>query len=168
MVALQKADTNLDEVVNFVNNLVNCTHCHGPFSLLLFIPSVFVCVCVPFFFFVLYLRYMNERERGGGGGWRRERKKLYCNGWIHVNELKRKEKKKKKKRKEKRRRMPACPSILKQKRTNVSSVYCIINGHSCDSFLFKGGMGWGRRRGGGDAVFIPGVSFFRISWHYLA
>ena len=29
MVALQKADTNLDEVVNDVNNLVNCTHCHG-------------------------------------------------------------------------------------------------------------------------------------------
>ena len=30
------------------------------------------------------------RERGGGG--RRERKKLYCNGWIHVNELKKKKK----------------------------------------------------------------------------
>ena len=82
MVALQKADTNLDEVVNDVNNLVNCTHCHGPFFLLsfsLFSSSCFVCVCVYecvcvpfvllfflFFFFVLYLRYMNERERGGG------------------------------------------------------------------------------------------------------
>ena len=60
MVALQKTDTNLDEVVNDVNNLVNCTHCHGPFFFFLF------------FFFVLYLRYMNER----GGGGRRERKKL--------------------------------------------------------------------------------------------
>ena len=30
---------------------------------------------------------MNEREGGGG---RRERKKLYCNGWIHVNEFKKK------------------------------------------------------------------------------
>ena len=28
MVVLQKADTNLDEVVFDVNNLVNCTHCH--------------------------------------------------------------------------------------------------------------------------------------------
>ena len=101
MVALQKADTNLDEVVNDVNNLVNCTHCHGPFFFFffffLFFSSCF-CMCVffvfvvvffvLFFFFVLYLRYMNEREReGGGGGWRRERKKLYCNGWIHVNDL---------------------------------------------------------------------------------
>ena len=34
-----------------------------------------------------------------GGGWRRERKKLYCNGWIHVNELKEKNKEKKKKKK---------------------------------------------------------------------
>ena len=33
---------------------------------------------------------MRERERGGGG--RRERKKLYCNGWIHVNEFKKKKK----------------------------------------------------------------------------
>ena len=33
MVVLQKADTNLDEVVNDVNNLVNCIHCHGPFLL---------------------------------------------------------------------------------------------------------------------------------------
>ena len=51
MVALQKADTNLDEVVNDVNNLVNCTHCHGPFFLLLsffffFFSFCFVCVCV--------------------------------------------------------------------------------------------------------------------------
>ena len=58
MVALQKADTNLDEVVNDVNNLVNCTHCHGPFFLFLFSSSVFVCVCVCvcvsciFFFFL--------------------------------------------------------------------------------------------------------------------
>ena len=82
MVALQKADTNLDEVVNDVNNLVNCTHCHGPFFSFLFSSFCFVYVCgcvgVPFFFFffffffVLYLRYMNE----GGGGGRRERKKL--------------------------------------------------------------------------------------------
>ena len=34
------------------------------------------------------------REREGGGGGRRERKKLYCNGWIHVNEFKKKKKKK--------------------------------------------------------------------------
>ena len=64
MVALQKADTNLDEVVNDVNNLVNCTHCHGPFFilfyffLLLFFLSVLymcvgVCVCLFFFFFLL-------------------------------------------------------------------------------------------------------------------
>ena len=43
-------------------------------------------VCL-FSFFVLYLRYMNER----GGGGERERN---CNGWIHVNELKKKKKKK--------------------------------------------------------------------------
>ena len=52
MVALQKADTNLDEVVNDINNLVNCTHCHGPFFLFLFL--FFVCGCAfffPFFFF---------------------------------------------------------------------------------------------------------------------
>ena len=87
MVVLHKADTNLDEVVNEVNNLVNCTHCHG----LLFFFFLFLCVCVPFFclfffcllFLVLYLRYMN----GGGGGGRGERKKLYCNGWMHVNEF---------------------------------------------------------------------------------
>ena len=30
------------------------------------------------------------REGGGGGGGERERKKLYCNGWIHVKELKKK------------------------------------------------------------------------------
>ena len=62
MVALQKADTNLDEVVNEVNNLVNCTHCHGPFFLFLFSSFCFVyvcgcvcvCVCVPFFFFFLF------------------------------------------------------------------------------------------------------------------
>ena len=41
MVVLQKADTNLDEVVNDVNNLINCTHCH---DLLLF--SFFSSVCV--------------------------------------------------------------------------------------------------------------------------
>ena len=48
MVALQKADTNLDEVVNDVNNLVNCTHCHGPFFLLLFFFFSFFlfCICV--------------------------------------------------------------------------------------------------------------------------
>ena len=81
MVALQKADTNLDEVVNDVNNLVNCTHCHGPLFSFFFFVYVRGCVCVPFFFlsFVLYLRYMNER----GGGGERERN---CNGWIHVNE----------------------------------------------------------------------------------
>ena len=62
MVALQKADTNLDEVVNDVNNLVNCTHCHGPFFFLsfflflffLFCICVWVCVCVPFFFFLSF------------------------------------------------------------------------------------------------------------------
>ena len=57
MVALQKADTNLD-----VNNLVNCTHCHGPFfplffslffSFLFFLVlyvCVYACVCAFFFF----------------------------------------------------------------------------------------------------------------------
>ena len=65
MVALQKADTNLDEVVNDVNNLVNCTHCHGPsffFFLFFFFFSsfcfVYVCGCVgvPFFsFFSFFL-----------------------------------------------------------------------------------------------------------------
>ena len=85
MVVLQKADTNLDEVVNDINNLVNCTHCH------VFCCCFFVCVCVPFFFFfVLYLRYMNEREREGR---EREREKLYCNGWMHVNEKKERKKK---------------------------------------------------------------------------
>ena len=62
MVALQKADTNLDEVVNDVNNLVNCTHCHGPsffFFFFFFFPSfcfVYVCGCVgvPFFFFFFF------------------------------------------------------------------------------------------------------------------
>ena len=56
MVALQKADTNLDEVVNDVNNLVNCTHCHGPFFsfflfFFLFCICVWVCGCAFFFFF---------------------------------------------------------------------------------------------------------------------
>ena len=59
MVALQKADTNLDEVVNDVNNLVNCTHCHGPFFfLLIFFSSVlYVCVyeCVCAFFSSFFL-----------------------------------------------------------------------------------------------------------------
>ena len=66
MVALQKADTNLDEVVNDVNNLVNCTHCHGPFFLSFFFFFFFffffssvlymcvgVCVCLFFSFFLL-------------------------------------------------------------------------------------------------------------------
>ena len=56
MVALQKADTNLDEVVNDVNNLVNCTHCHGPFfsfsfSVLYMCVGVWVCLFFFFFFF---------------------------------------------------------------------------------------------------------------------
>ena len=64
MVALQKADTNLDEVVNDVNNLVNCTHCHGPLLLLLFFFFFFlfffffcvcVCVCVCGFFYMQYV-----------------------------------------------------------------------------------------------------------------
>ena len=62
MVALQKADTNLDEVVNDVNNLVNCTHCHGPsfffffffFSFFLFCICVWVCGCAFFFFFFFF------------------------------------------------------------------------------------------------------------------
>ena len=74
MVALQKADTNLDEVVNDVNNLVNCTHCHGPFFFSFFFFSFCFCMCVCLFFFffsfVLYLRYMNER---GGGVEEREK-----------------------------------------------------------------------------------------------
>ena len=44
MVALQKADTNLDEVVNDVNNLVNCTHCHGPFFFFFFLSVLYMCV----------------------------------------------------------------------------------------------------------------------------
>ena len=44
MVALQKADTNLDEVVNDVNNLVNCTHCHGPFFLFFFLLFFLLCI----------------------------------------------------------------------------------------------------------------------------
>ena len=44
MVALQKADTNLDELVNDVNNLVNCTHCHGPFFPFFFLFCICVCV----------------------------------------------------------------------------------------------------------------------------
>ena len=67
MVALQKADTNLDEVVNDVNNLVNCTHCHGPFFFLFLFSflsvlymCVGVCVCAFFFlfsfFFLFFLR----------------------------------------------------------------------------------------------------------------
>ena len=60
MVALQKADTNLDEVVNDVNNLVNCTHCHGPFFFsfffffFLFCIYVWVCGCAFFFFFFFF------------------------------------------------------------------------------------------------------------------
>ena len=62
MVALQKADTNLDEVVNDVNNLVNCTHCHGPsffFFFFFFLLSVlYMCVgvwvCLFFFFFFFF------------------------------------------------------------------------------------------------------------------
>ena len=70
MVALQKADTNLDEVVNDVNNLVNCTHCHGPFFLSFFFLFCFLvcvcvfcfvyvcgCVCVPFFSFLFSSSY---------------------------------------------------------------------------------------------------------------
>ena len=52
MVALQKADTNLDEVVNDVNNLVNCTHCHGPFFFSFFF---FVFFFLSLFFFPLIL-----------------------------------------------------------------------------------------------------------------
>ena len=55
MVALQKADTNLDEVVKDINNLVNCTHCHGPFFFLFFFFSFcFVCVCGCLFFSFLF------------------------------------------------------------------------------------------------------------------
>ena len=59
MVALQKADTNLDEVVNDINNLVNCTHCHGPFFsfsfffFLSFSSFCFVYVCGCLFVFLL-------------------------------------------------------------------------------------------------------------------
>ena len=38
-----KSCTNLDEVVN---DLVNCTHCHGPFCYCCFSLCVCVCVCV--------------------------------------------------------------------------------------------------------------------------
>ena len=59
MVALQKADTNLDEVVNDVNNLVNCTHCHGPFFFLFSFFFFLFCICVcgwAFFSFLFLLR----------------------------------------------------------------------------------------------------------------
>ena len=64
MVALQKADTNLDEVVNDVNNLVNCTHCHVPFFSFFFfffllLSVLYMCVgewvCLFFFFFFFFL-----------------------------------------------------------------------------------------------------------------
>ena len=67
MVALQKADTNLDEVVNDVNNLVNCTHCHGPFFFFFFFFFFFlsvlymcvgVCVFLFFFFFFFFLFFL--------------------------------------------------------------------------------------------------------------
>ena len=94
MVALQKADTNLDEVVNDVNNLVNCTHCHGPFFLLffffLFCICVWVCLFFFFFFFVLYLRYMNER--GGGGGGEEREKEIVMDGYMLMNKNKIKKK----------------------------------------------------------------------------
>ena len=58
MVALQKADTNLDEVVNDVNNLVNCTHCHGPFfSFFFFLFCICAWVCVCAFFFLFFFSY---------------------------------------------------------------------------------------------------------------
>ena len=61
MVALQKADTNLDEVVNDVNNLVNCTHCHGPnflsFFLLFFLSVLYMCVGVSFFFSFFFFSF---------------------------------------------------------------------------------------------------------------
>ena len=54
MVVLHKTDTNLDEVVNDVNNLVNCIHFHGPFF-----PScfVFLCVCAFFFFLIFFFSF---------------------------------------------------------------------------------------------------------------
>ena len=59
MVALQKADTNLDEVVKDVNNLVNCTHCRGPFFFSFFFFSflsvLYVCVGAFFFLFLFLL-----------------------------------------------------------------------------------------------------------------
>ena len=112
MVALQKADTNLDEVVNDVNNLVNCTHCHGPvffssfffffffFFLFLLLSVLYMCVgvCVClfffFFFFVLYLRYMNER---GGRGEERE-KEIVMDGYMLMNKKKNRKKGGKKRR----------------------------------------------------------------------
>ena len=59
MVALQKADTNLDEVVNDVNNLVNCTHCHGPFffSFFFFLFCIYVCAFFFFSFFFFFSSY---------------------------------------------------------------------------------------------------------------
>ena len=66
MVALQKADTNLDEVVNDVNNLVSCTHCHGPFpppffplffSFCFVCVRVYECVCVCAFFSFFFSSY---------------------------------------------------------------------------------------------------------------
>ena len=58
MVALQKADTNLDEVVNDVNNLVNCTHCHGPFFFFSFflLSVLYMCVGVWVCLFFCLLR----------------------------------------------------------------------------------------------------------------
>ena len=61
MVALQKADTNLDEVVDDVNNLVNCTHCHGPFFFFFLLSVLYMCVgvwvCLFFFSFFFSSSY---------------------------------------------------------------------------------------------------------------
>ena len=62
---------------------------------------------------------MNEgkRESGGGG---RERKKLFCKGWMHVNEFKKKKKKKEEEEEEKRKKVSNHLSLQWQSLENLS------------------------------------------------
>ena len=87
---------------------------------------------------------MRERERGGGGG-RRERKKLYCNGWIHVNEFKKKISIKKKRKKEKEKKKEwITPNIKKNKKTKKNPPVLLESQmyHFCPCFQFVLRLVW--------------------------